>query len=74
MPKQNKMRPKVVHTFLKRGVRIEERNRQETGDRVEKASSDYCNSLKFIIHSPYICQSKGERKRFHSHDTRNKLA
>ena len=40
----------LVCTILKRGIRVEERNWQETEDRVWRASSEYCKSLKFIIH------------------------
>ena len=69
----------LVSLFMKTEVRTEERNRQETEGRDSRAFSEYCNSLKLIIHSPYIPQSKGEAKNLDaglciSHDTKNKQA
>lgn len=55
-------------------VKIEEINRQETEGRARRASSEDCNSLRFITHSLYVTQSKGEGKKLLSHDTRNKKA
>lgn len=53
--------------------RIAKRMRQKTEDRVRRALSEYCSSLKFIYHSSFISK-KGEGKRLSSHDTRNKYA
>lgn len=53
-------------------VKFEEINRQETEGRARRASSEDCNSLRFITHSLYVTQSKGEGKKLLSHDTRNK--
>lgn len=59
--------------FLRRGVWNEERNRQETENRVGRASSEYCKkkkSLEFITHSPYMPNQKGRAQDLH--DTKNK--
>lgn len=64
----------LVHMILKKGMRTEEGNSQETGDRVGRASSEYCDSLKFIIQSPCIPQSKGKGKRLPFHDSRDQQA
>ena len=51
----------LVRTFLIRGVWTEERNRQETEDRVGGGSSEYSNkSPEFVTPSPYISQPNGE--------------
>lgn len=53
----------LVDPFLVRRLWIEERNREETEDRVGRVSSEYYKIPEFIIHSPFIPQSKGENTR-----------
>lgn len=62
----------LAHSSKWSEVKFEEINRQETEGRARRASSEDCNSLRFITHSLYVTQSKGEGKKLLSHDTRNK--
>lgn len=63
-----------VQMCLKVGVKIKERNRQETEDRVGRASSEYCNHPNLFLIAFIYPQAKGKSKRPPYQDTRNKTS